>query len=90
MNQYNAERSSPFCTQERYDNYFLPIYKQDAILWLTDVVLKTSTISCDEILIASALALASYSEGGGDFLARILVYKGEEGRLSKTGWIIVE
>jgi hypothetical protein len=28
--------------------------------------------------------------GGGDFLARISVYKGEEGRLSEIGWIIVE
>jgi hypothetical protein len=28
--------------------------------------------------------------GGGDFLARILMYNGEEGRLSETGWIIVE
>jgi hypothetical protein len=28
--------------------------------------------------------------GCGDFLARILVSKGEEGRLSETGWIIVE
>eukprot|EP00978_Attheya_sp_CCMP212_P029931 scaffold108296_cov51-Attheya_sp.AAC.2 len=32
----------------------------------------------------------SGDSGGGDFLARILVYKGEEGRLSETGWIIVE
>eukprot|EP00978_Attheya_sp_CCMP212_P018606 scaffold51211_cov57-Attheya_sp.AAC.3 len=28
--------------------------------------------------------------GDGDFFARIFVYKGEEGRLSETGWIIVE
>ena len=27
---------------------------------------------------------------GGDFFARISVYKGEEGRLSEIGWIIVE
>eukprot|EP00978_Attheya_sp_CCMP212_P015721 scaffold40658_cov47-Attheya_sp.AAC.1 len=32
----------------------------------------------------------SGDSGGGAFLARILVYKGKEGRLSKTGWIIVE
>jgi hypothetical protein len=30
------------------------------------------------------------SGGGGDFLARLLVFKGEEGRLSETGWVIVE
>jgi hypothetical protein len=28
--------------------------------------------------------------GGGDILARILVYKGEEGGLSEIWWIIVE
>eukprot|EP00978_Attheya_sp_CCMP212_P011858 scaffold29456_cov59-Attheya_sp.AAC.1 len=32
----------------------------------------------------------SGDSGGGDFLARLLIYKGEEGRLSETGWIIVE
>eukprot|EP00978_Attheya_sp_CCMP212_P040685 scaffold224936_cov53-Attheya_sp.AAC.1 len=30
------------------------------------------------------------SGGGGDFLARILVHKKGEGRLSETGWILVE
>eukprot|EP00978_Attheya_sp_CCMP212_P039063 scaffold199789_cov45-Attheya_sp.AAC.1 len=38
----------------------------------------------------NARMVCSGDSGGGDFLARILVYKGEEGRLSDTGWIIVE
>eukprot|EP00978_Attheya_sp_CCMP212_P010384 scaffold25137_cov58-Attheya_sp.AAC.1 len=36
------------------------------------------------------MGYTSGDSGDGDFLARILVYKGEEGRLSETGWIIVE
>jgi hypothetical protein len=36
------------------------------------------------------LGYSGDSGGGGDFIARLLVYKGEERRLSGTGWIIVK
>eukprot|EP00978_Attheya_sp_CCMP212_P014492 scaffold36966_cov81-Attheya_sp.AAC.1 len=35
------------------------------------------------------MGYSGYS-GGGAFLSRILVYEGEEGQLSETGWIIVK
>jgi hypothetical protein len=40
----------PHCTG-KLDQFFLPIHKEDAIIWLAEVVSKSGTILCDDMLV---------------------------------------